>query len=351
VSVDVAARELTELAGLWRREGVYLDTASYGLPPEPAWDALQRALADWRTGTGRWEEWSEATQQAREAWARLVGVPPECVAAGGSLAELVALVAASLPDGTKVLVADGDFTSVLFPLAVQAERGVSLVSVPVVQLAERIDGSFGAVAFSAVQSATGELADFDAIEEAAAAADAFTVVDATQAVGWLPFEARRFDAVGCAAYKWLMSPRGTGFLALGERLAELVRPLHANWFAGESIHDSYYGLPLRLAHDARRFDSSPAWFSWVGTAATLALVESIGVERINEHNVALANAFRAGLGLGPSDSAIVRVEVADAASRLDAAGIRASTRAGFLRASFHLYNTEADVEAAVAALT
>jgi selenocysteine lyase/cysteine desulfurase len=67
--------------------------------------------------------------------------------------------------------------------------------------------------------------------------------------------------------------------------------------------------------------------------------------------VALANAFRAGLGLGPSDSAIVRVEVADAASRLERAGIRASTRAGFLRASYHLYNTEEDVEAAVAALT
>src|SRR5690242_6004186 len=351
MGVDVAAQPLTDLAGLWRPEGVYLDTATYGLPPEPAWDALHEALAEWRTGTGRWEAWSEATQKARETWARLVGVPAERVAVGGSLAELVALVAASLPDGTKVLVADGDFTSVLFPLAVQAERGVSLVSVPVGELAERLDESFGAVAFSAVQSATGEVADLGAIEEAAAAAGAVTIVDGTQAVGWLPLDAGRFDALGCTAYKWLMSPRGTGFLWLGDRLVERVRPLHASWFAGESIHDSYYGLPLRLAGNARRFDSSPAWFSWVGTAATLELVESIGVERIHRHDVALANAFRAGLGHAPSNSAIVRVEVPDATARLAAAGIRASSRAGFLRASFHLYNTRADVEAAVAALT
>jgi selenocysteine lyase/cysteine desulfurase len=278
-------------------------------------------------------------------------VPAERVAVGGSVGELFGLVAAAVPDGTRVLVPEGDFTSLLFPLAVQEERGVSLVSVPVPELAERLDESFGAVAFSAVQSSSGEVADFDAIEAAAASADALTLVDATHAVGWLPFDASRFDAVACTAYKWLMSPRGTAFLALSERFEASVRPLHANWFAGEEIHDSYYGLPLRLSSDARRFDSSPAWFSWIGTAATLELVESIGVERIHEHDVALANRFRAGLGLEPSNSAIVKVAVPDAARRLEHAGIRAATRAGSLRASFHLHNGEADVDAAVAALT
>ena len=349
-ALDLASRPLTELAGLWHPEGVYLDSATYGLPPEPAWDALQAALDEWRGGTGRWEEWSEATQRARESFARLVHVPAERVAVGGSVGELFGLVAEAVPDGTRVLVPEGDFTSLLFPLAVQAERGVTLVSVPVPELAERLDSSFGAVAFSAVQSSTGEVADLDAIEAAAAAAGALTLLDATHAVGWLPFDAGRFDAVACAAYKWLMSPRGTAFLALGERFAERVRPLHANWFAGEEIHESYYGLPLRLSDDARRFDTSPAWFSWIGCAAPLELVESIGVERIHAHDVALANAFRAGLGLGPSDSAIVKVAVPDAPARLARADIRASSRAGSVRAAFHVYNGGADVDAAVAAL-
>jgi selenocysteine lyase/cysteine desulfurase len=350
-TVDVSAQSLEQLATLWHPEGVYLDAATYGLPPEPAWNALQAALDEWRGGTGRWEEWSEATQRARESFARLVGVPAERVAVGGTVGDLFGLLATAIPDGTRVLVADNDFTSLLFPLVVQAERGVTLVSAPVSELAERLDPSFGAVAFSAVQSATGEVADLDAIEAAAAEAGALTLLDATQAVGWLPFDAGRFDAVACNAYKWLMSPRGTSFLALGERLAERVRPLHANWFAGESIHESYYGLPLRLSRDARRFDSSPAWFSWVGCAATLELVEAIGVERIHEHDVALANAFRTGLGLEPSNSAIVKVHVPDAASRLERAGIRAASRAGSVRAAFHVYNGEADVDAAVAALS
>ena len=154
-----------------------------------------------------------------------------------------------------------------------------------------------------------------------------------------------------AAYKWLMSPRGTAFMVISPELAERVRPLAAGWFAGDDVHASYYGPPLRLAKDARRFDVSPGWFDWVGTAATLAVVEDVGVAAIHRHDVALANRFRAGLGLPPGDSAIVSVDWAGAADRLAAAGIRAATRAGSLRASFHCYTTESDVDTAVAALT
>ncbi len=127
-------------------------------------------------------------------------------------------------------------------------------------------------------------------------------------------------------------------------------PVAAGWFAGEDVHSSYYGPPLRLADNARRFDVSPAWHCWVGTAPALELVEQVGVEQIREHNVGLANRFRAGLGLPASDSAIVAADVPDAERRLSAAGVRAASRAGSLRASFHLYSTDADVDAALGAL-
>ena len=80
------------------------------------------------------------------------------------------------------------------------------------------------------------------------------------------------------------------------------------------MHASYFGPPLRLAHDARRFDLSPAWFCWVGTAPALELIEEIGVQGIHDHDVALANRFRAGLGMEPANSAIVSADVPDAAA-------------------------------------
>lgn len=155
----------------------------------------------------------------------------------------------------------------------------------------------------------------------------------------------------CAAYKWLLSPRGTAFLALGDELLERVRPLAPGWWAGEDPHASYYGPPLRLASGARRLDTSPAWFSWVGTAPALELLEELGVEEIHAHDVALANRFRAGLDLPPGDSAIVSTSLPGAAERLERAGIRAAVRASSLRVSFHVYNTEADVDDALQALT
>ena len=61
-----------------------------------------------------------------------------------------------------------------------------------------------------------------------------------------------------------------------------------------------------MADGARRFDVSPAWFSWVGQAPALELLLDVGVDTIHAHNVGLANRFRTGLGLPPEDSAIVR---------------------------------------------
>ena len=46
--------------------------------------------------------------------------------------------------------------------------------------------------------------------------------------------------------------------------------------------------------DARRFDLSPAWLSWVGAAPALALLEEVGVEAIHAHDVGLAEPLPRG---------------------------------------------------------
>ncbi|MGW5365214.1 aminotransferase class V-fold PLP-dependent enzyme [Actinopolymorpha pittospori] len=342
--------DLADAQELWDAEPGWLNTASFGLPPRPAWTALQAALADWRVGRSSWEPWDVSTQRARAAFARLVGAPPGDVAVGSTVSGLLAPVAAALPAGARVVVPEVEFTSNLFPWLVHTDRGVDVVTVPTDDLVRSVDRRTTVVAFSAVQSATGEVADFDRLVQTAREHGAMVVVDATQAVGWLPRSWASADVVVASAYKWLMAPRGAAFGYFSPDVRDRFRPLQAGWYAGADVHDSFYGPPLRLAGDARRFDVSPAWFSFVGAAPAMELLVDLGVEQVNAHDVGLANRFRAGLGLPPGDSAIVSTDAADAERRLAAAGVRAAVRGGRVRLSFHVYNTERDVERAVDAL-
>lgn len=336
---------------LWHPETTYLNTASFGLPPDPAFEALQQAQEDWRHGRVSWEHWTAVTDRARAEFATLVRAHPDSVVVGANVSGLISHVATALPDGSRVVAPEPEFTSLLFPFLAQAGRGVTVDVVPLDRLAEAIDADTDVVAVSAVQSSTGEVAALDDIAAAAAHHGARTIVDATHAIGWLPLDATRFDAVACAAYKWLMSPRGTAFMVLKDDLAEELTPHQAGWYAAANPLTDQFGPPLRLAPSARRFDTSPAWFSWVGTEPSLRLINEIGVETIHEHDLQLANRFRAGLSEPPGNSAIVTSAIENATEKLARAGIMAAARAGRLRASFHLYNTEADVDAALEALT
>ncbi len=356
--VGMTALTPAEAATLWDVEPGYLNTSSFGAPPRPAWEALQEALGDWRAARTTWEPWAAAVQASRELFAALLGVPTATVTTGATVSQLLAPAGLAVPDGSRVLVPDVEFTSNVFPWAVHADRGVKVRAVPANRLAESIGPDVDVVAYSAVQSATGEVADQRAIAEAARAVGALVVVDATQAIGWLTVDPDHSDLLVCSAYKWLCSPRGTAFLAhhptLAQRhqmFAERLKPLAAGWFAGDDVHGSYYGLPLRLASDARRFDISPAWHCWVGTAPALRVLTEVGPAAIGEHNVALANSFLAAMGREPSNSAIVSVPGQDgAAERLTAAGVRFGLRAGRVRVAFHLYSTGDDVDLAVRAL-
>ena len=86
---------ISEIAHLWHPETVYLNTASFGLPPDPSWDAMQAALDDYRHGRTSWEPWGDMTHRARALFAQLVGVDEANVATGTTVSGFTGLVAAS----------------------------------------------------------------------------------------------------------------------------------------------------------------------------------------------------------------------------------------------------------------
>lgn len=352
---EIAAAAGADRAAAARAEfapaGVYLDTATMGLPPQGTVRTVTDALERWGRGTDDALAYDEAVARSREAYAALVDVAPCRVAVGSQVSVLVGLVAASLPAGSEVLTATGDFTSVLFPFHARADHGVAVREAPLARLAEAVTPTTTLVAVSAVQSADGRVADLDALVAACEATGARILLDTTQATGWLPIDAARFSYTVGAGYKWLLAPRGTAFLTVRPELVDELVPWAAGWYAGADRWASIYGSPLRLAADARRFDVSPAWHAWAGQAVSLDLLRAVGVEALHAHAVGLANRFRAAVDLPPGDSAIVSTTADEAVpALLDEAGIAAASRSGRLRLAFHVSNGPDDADRAAEAL-
>jgi selenocysteine lyase/cysteine desulfurase len=321
----------------------YLNTASIGIPSYGVGAAVADAVAGWRAGAARPPDFDTYVEQARAGWARLVGVGADRVASGASVSQLVGLVAASVPDGTRVVTVANEFTSVTFPFAAQAKRGVTVREVAPHELA---GADADLVAVSVVQSADGALADIEALR----AGGTRVLLDVTQAVGWLPLRLDWADWVVGTSYKWLAAPRGAAWLAVHPAAPPLV-PHVANWYAAEDPWDGVYGLPLRLADGARGLDLSPVWFAQLGAAVATSWFAGLDMDAVRAHCVGLADTVLDSLGQPARGSAIVSLDLTpDQARQLVDAGVVGSVRAGRTRLSFHLYNTVEDVERVLAAV-
>jgi selenocysteine lyase/cysteine desulfurase len=337
---------------------VYLDAATYGLPPRPTVAALERALRRWQRGEADWiEEWDREGEVCRELFARLIGGDAREVALIPSASVGIGLIAQALPEGSEVVVPDDEFTSVLYPLLVAVEKhGIRLRRVPFERLSEAIGPQTHTVAFSLTRSQDGETAALGEIVPAAQEHGARLLIDATHAIPFVPLQPwlAQIDALVCHGYKHLLCPRGVGFLSLRRDRWDEIAPWLANWRTGEPLYGTSYGGTIAdLAPDARRFDVSLAWHAWAGARPSLELLVAWQEEGALEEVKRLARRLADGLGRPEPSASIVslRVADADAAERaLADQGVRCATRGGHIRLSPHVYNTDEDVDRALAAL-
>lgn len=334
----------------------YLDSATYGLPPIPTVDALSGALSAWQAGSAYWiDDWDVAADRARASFAGLVGLPPGDVSLAPAASVGVGIVAASLTASDRVVVPDDEFTSLLFPLLVAEQRGVTMTRVPFEALTERIEPGTTLVATSLVQMQTGRVAALEALLDRAGEVGARVLVDATQG---LPFvgvrgEMARVDYMVCAAYKHLLCPRGVAFFVVRAEHHDALAPWNANWRAADDPYGRYAGGSLTLAEGAARFDVSVAWLPWVGGAVSLELIREWSEAGLLARPVAMAADLAGRLGVDHGGASIVCVPVADrdaTSAALDRARVKGGFRGDGVRLSTHVYTTEADLERAVTAL-
>lgn len=370
---------------------VHLNNAGSALPPQTVLDAMVGHLRR-EAEIGGYEAADEAAGRVQETYAhlaKLLGADARNIALveNATVAVSQALSAFDFQPGDVLVTSHSDYTSNQLMYLALAERA----GVEVWRAADLPDGGVDPdslralaadprcrlVALTWIPTNSGLIQDAEAVGEICAERGVPYLLDACQAVGQLPVDASRLrcDFLAGTARKFLRGPRGIGFLYVSDRLlAERAYPL------GVDMRGAHLVAPDRfeLAEGARRFENWEFAYALVlglGEAARYAL--EVGEEG-GRRAVALGAMVRERLAALPGmrvmdpgrhRGAIVTAHVegwhaADLVKRLRQEGVNTSsgyagggplnaphmTAPSVLRLSPHYYNTEAEVETAVAAL-
>ena len=347
------------------RERVYVNSCSQGALSDAVRAAYLEYLAGWDEHGAEWEHWVERGEAARAAFAALVGRAPDDVAVQTSVSAAVSALVSALPfDGGRngIVISDYEFPTIGQIAHAQELRGAEVVQVdPTPEaFAAAVDERTAMVATTFVSYRSGAVHDVESIYEVAREHGALMLVDAYQGLGVLPFEAARAgDVVVGGTVKYLLASAGLAFMALRPGLAEELLPTQTGWFADENVFDMQIER-YRPHRSARRFDAgTPPVPSIYAGLAGLGLIADAGVPAIEKHVRGLVERLTAGLAelsatvAAPPHGPLVCIRSTDAPALVGALGeegIVTSERDSSLRVSLHLYNTEDDVEAVLAAV-
>ena len=353
---------------------IYLQTGSLGPTPRPV---LDRALAAWKQlelnpafyGYGELEH---AMDDVRGQAAAFIGCNVSELVLTNSTTEGMNWVAQGLTfrAGDRVLTTDQEHPGGRACWDYIARRhGVVLdvVAIPpgendaeaiVDKISRRITRRTRVLSFSHLLSSTGLRMPVAELSALARARGCVAVVDGAQAVGGVAVNVK---SLGCHAYatsghKWMLAPSGTGLLYLSEELGQTIAPVALQ--GGRAAYSNSSGVT-----------SIP---SVLGLGAAINYLSSIGIQRIETHNLALRNRLFAALQSVPQ-LRVVSAKPGELASPLITYALPDSIDSGVLRqrmhdkhnielkavprqwlngnrVSTHLFNTESDIDTLVAAL-
>lgn len=186
------------------------------------------------------------TEILRPEYAKLINVnDPKRIVVIPSVSYGMATVAKNIniKKDQHVIVAGEQFPSNYYPWqSLCEETGASIKSVSAPEdfsergkkwnerILDAIDTNTRAVAIANVHWADGTRFDLEAIRKRTNEVGALLIIDGTQSVGAMPFDAGKIkpDALVCAAYKWLLGPYSIGLAYYGEYFND-GKPVENSW--------------------------------------------------------------------------------------------------------------------------
>ncbi len=379
---DSLLRYRTEFPILERTN--YMISNSLGAMPRAVYDALKGYADIWATrGVRAWQErwWMLALDVGNEIGA-LMHAPANSVSVHQNVTTCQAIVASCFDFSgkrNKVVYSDLNFPSVMYFWEAQRPLGARVhmiksddgktddgIHVPTERLLDAIDDQTLIVPISHVIFRSSYIQDAQAIIEKAHKVGAHVVLDTFQSLGSVPVDVQALNVDFCCGgvLKWLCGGPGVAYLYVRPDLGKKLEPRLTGWFAHENSFEFATG-PIRYADPPLRFMNGTTHIPALEACRPgLQIITEVGVEQIRKKSqrqtarlIELADhhGWRINTPRDPEKrGGTVSIDMPDsqAISReLLAREILVDwrPRAG-VRFAPHFYNTDEEVDAAIAAV-
>lgn len=358
----------------------YLINNSLGAMPRGVEDELAAFARAWgERGVRAWHEgWWEMSAETGDLLAPLLGVKPGAVSMHQNVAVAAALFVSALDypaERNRIVYTELNFPNVMYIMEGERRKGAEIVmvpsddgiGVPTERLLAAIDERTRLVPISHTLFRSAFVQDAQAIAKRCREVGAILLLDVYQSAGVLPLELEAWGvhAATGGSVKWLCGGPGAGYLWVNPEIAETLEPTFTGWQADEEPFLFRPG-PIHYRKEAnwRFLTGTPNIPALYSCRAGYRIVAGVGAQRIRERSLALTThliqaAEDAGFEVRtPRDpkhrGGTVSIWHEDAerlCHELIAREIICDyrPRAG-IRLSPHFYNTEAELDHAIATL-
>jgi kynureninase len=369
----------------WRAEFPILNTCTYlvshslGAMPTRARAYLQQFADEWDTrGVRAWHDgWWEIGRETGNLLAPILGVRPDTITMHQN-ATVAQSIVTSCVDWSgrrrRIVLQDLDFPTNHYLFEGFRRFGADIVyvpsdssiSAPIDRLIDAIDDRTALVPISLVLFRSGALQEVRPVIEHAHRVGARVVLDVYQAAGTVPMSLDDLEAdfaVG-GSVKWLCGGPGAGYLYVRPDLVSTLRPAVVGW-AAHATPFAFDTGPIRYADGIERFQSgTPNVPALYAARAGYEIVNDVGVPAIRARSLALTRrlvdaAARHGWRLNSPErdeerGGSVVIDVPDGA-RVTEDLLRQDVIVDYrpnagIRMAPHFYNTELDVDRAIAVM-
>ncbi|HIH88124.1 TPA: aminotransferase class V-fold PLP-dependent enzyme, partial [Candidatus Bathyarchaeota archaeon] len=366
------------------------DTAVTGAMPESTLKVVEAYAADYvamfrgqRPWPGGLSEWGKRRANSKKVFAEVIGGSEAGVACVPNASTGINTVMSMLPSrrGTNIVATNLSFPMCATVVNKQRERGAKPKFlkhkkgvVAIEQFEKAVNDKTVAVMVDQPSWFNGYLYDLKALAEVCHDHGAKLVIDGTQSIGNLAWEADRWgvDFVACSTYKWVLGgPYGqaAGFLYVTKKLVDEYQPAYVG---GQSLtpeesnintEDAFTLYEFKPRKGIERLEIySRMELSYVAVENSMRVLLAHGMKNIEKQVKTVDNVlveeltkkhFRLQTPNEEDRRIYINVQVPDfkaVGKKLAERNVIVSPRIGGLRISPHFYNTEEEAVALVKAL-